>query len=143
MDIKEFKAMRIKDSGLTRYTVSKIAEYDTCGEAMTYLSEDPHFVPCMSKEDRKKMTGLLTVSDISRIDLDDPAWRSKPVSEIMTDNIVYATPENTMQELRDMMVASRHKVIPVIKDDDDYTLLGIVTSSDLREALEKRVSVTF
>jgi len=57
------------------------------------------------------------------------------VREIMRDRIVTLTPEHHVEAATSMMVGKRVGAIPILSDS---TLVGIVTTSDLMEALRAR-----
>ncbi len=52
-------------------------------------------------------------------------------SGVITDPF-YLTPENLVQEAEDIMAHYRISGVPIVKSEDDLTLVGIITNRDLR-----------
>lgn len=79
--------------------------------------------------DGGKIVGIFSERDYARkIILAGKLSRETPVHEIMTDRVVYARPDLTLEECLALMTDKRIRHLPVIRGDD---LVGVVSIGDL------------
>lgn len=55
----------------------------------------------------------------------------KYVQEVMTKNILWATPEASLYEVARLMVNGRCGEIPLVKNNNDLELVGVITDRDI------------
>ena len=87
---------------------------------------------------KKSPIGLISDRDLLRAQLSDPDL-SRPVSEIMTRNLIVATPETLLYEIAWALRAHRIHCLPIILEPKE--LVGILTTGDILNALLKRADV--
>lgn len=76
-----------------------------------------------------KVAGIFSERDYARkIILVGKSSRETPVSEIMTTRVIYARPEQTLDECLALMTDKRIRHLPIMKDDE---LIGVVSIGDL------------
>ena len=79
--------------------------------------------------DKGKLVGIFSERDYARkVILKGKSSKETTVGELMTPNVFYASPENTLQETMALMTAKHIRHMPVLKDD---RLIGMVTLGDV------------
>ena len=92
--------------------------------------------------DRTHLVGIVSERDVVRALADDRAVLDRRVAEIMTEQVVTCTPEQTVTDAMALMTHRRHRHLPVLEGDE---VAGIVSIGDLVKArldeleLESRV----
>lgn len=77
----------------------------------------------------QKLVGIVSERDYARkVILKGKTSRQTPVQDIMTDQVFYVRPEQTVDECMALMTAKRIRHLPVLVDD---RLVGIVSIGDL------------
>ena len=78
------------------------------------------------------VVGLLSERDYARkVRLKGISSPETPVYKIMSKNIMFTSPTDTIEECMAMMTESRHRHLPVLEDDK---LIGIISIGDLVKA---------
>lgn len=76
-----------------------------------------------------KVAGIFSERDYARkIILVGKSSRETPVSEIMTTRVIYARPEQTLDECLALMTDKRIRHLPIMRDGE---LIGVVSIGDL------------
>jgi len=79
--------------------------------------------------DKGKLVGIFSERDYARkVILKGKSSKDTTVGELMTPDVFYANPENTLQEIMALMTAKHIRHMPVFKDD---RLIGMVTLGDV------------
>ena len=79
--------------------------------------------------DKGKLVGIFSERDYARkVILKGKSSKDTTVGELMTPDVFYASPENTLQETMALMTAKHIRHMPVLKDD---RLIGMVTLGDV------------
>ena len=79
--------------------------------------------------DNGKLVGIFSERDYARkVILKGKSSKDTTVGELMTQEVFYASPEDTLQECMALMTAKHIRHMPVLKDDQ---LVGIVTLGDV------------
>lgn len=79
--------------------------------------------------DRGKLVGIFSERDYARkVILKGKSSRETTVGELMTRDVFYADPEDTLQESMALMTAKHIRHMPVLKDNN---LIGMVTLGDV------------
>lgn len=92
-----------------------------------------HRVGSLLVMEEGKVTGIVTERDVLRRGLGDVRkLRDQQVGEIMTREVVIATPDDSLQYLMGLMVHNRIRHVPVYEDG---SLAGIVSIGDIIFAL--------
>jgi CBS domain-containing protein len=79
--------------------------------------------------DKDKLVGIFSERDYARkVILKGKSSKDTTVGELMTPEVFYASPDNTLQESMALMTAKHIRHMPVFKDDE---LIGIVTLGDV------------
>jgi CBS domain-containing protein len=107
--------------------VYKISAGDCIADAAAVLSK--HKIGALLVEDEGKMVGILSERDIVRgmaphgANLQDVA-----VSELMTSEVIFCSPDDTVNEAMAMMSDRKIRHLPVFDGDE---LVGFISISDL------------
>src|SRR3989344_5049970 len=87
-----------------------------------------------------KLVGILTNSDIIKnVVASGESSKKVLVSDIMTKDVIVASPQATLEEAANVMVKYKIKHLPVVHED---SVVGIVTTTDLityEEALIEKI----
>ena len=108
----------------------------TVGETIEVLRDLPedhptvHYVYVL--DDYGKLIGLLSLRTLVLTD------DSKPVSEVMFDDVISVTPDETEEDVAADIFKYDVPAMPVV--DEHGTLLGIVTTDDAWDAIEEDVT---
>jgi CBS domain-containing protein len=79
--------------------------------------------------DKGKLVGIFSERDYARkVILKGKSSKETTVGELMTPDVFYASPENTLQETMALMTAKHIRHMPVLKDG---RLIGMVTLGDV------------
>jgi CBS domain-containing protein len=79
--------------------------------------------------DKGKLVGIFSERDYARkVILKGKSSKDTTVGKLMTPDVFYASPENTLQETMALMTAKHIRHMPVLKDD---RLIGMVTLGDV------------
>lgn len=79
--------------------------------------------------DKGKLIGIFSERDYARkVILKGKSSKDTTVGELMTPDVFYASPENTLQETMALMTAKHIRHMPVLRDD---RLIGMVTLGDV------------
>ncbi len=82
--------------------------------------------------DGTKLAGIVTERDYARkVILEGKSSRNAKVSEVMTSEVLCATPERTIDECMALMTDKRARHLPVVDGD---TVVGVVSIGDLVKA---------
>ena len=79
--------------------------------------------------DKGKLVGIFSERDYARkVILKGKSSKETTVGELMTQDVFYASPENTLQETMALMTTKHIRHMPVLKDG---RLIGMVTLGDV------------
>lgn len=79
-----------------------------------------------------KMTGVMTERDYARkIVLKGRLSSDTKIRDIMSTNVIYASPDNTIEECMAMMTEKRIRHLPIMEND---RLIGLISIGDLVKA---------
>ncbi len=87
--------------------------------------------------DGRRLIGMITDRDITIRAVAEGKGGETPVTEIMTDDVIWCTDTDSVDEVLQQMSDAQIRRIPVV--DDDRNLVGIVALGDI--ALEEEVDV--
>ena len=83
--------------------------------------------------DGDKLVGIMTERDYARkVVLDGKSSRNASVKEIMTDQVLCVTPEQTIDECMALMTDKRARHLPVLENDK---VVGVISIGDLVKAV--------
>ena len=110
------------------------------GPLMTVSPDDPVFyalqvmsdanVGALLVLDKEQLVGIFSERDYARkVILFGKASKDTPVRAIMTDKVLYVTPDRTVDECMAIMTDKHIRHLPVL--DDEGKVLGIVSSGDV------------
>lgn len=115
----------LKDKGAQVFTCSPKT---TTAEAATQLTKKKVGAVVVLEAD--KVVGIFSERDLVRAVAKDGAGAlEQPVERYMTADVVYARPQETVDELMERMTDRRIRHLPVC--DDDGKLVGIVSIGDV------------
>jgi len=122
--MKTIKSMLDERGNKTIFTVGPD---DSVFSAVTTMVEKN--IGAVLVKDGDAIVGILTERDYLRfIAAQGRTARDTPVRELMTNKVIYITPETELNEVMAIMTAERIRHLPVLKDDQ---LLGIVSIGDV------------
>jgi CBS domain-containing protein len=118
--------MLVKVKQIMTKDVSSVAPNDTITKAASIMEQlDVGSVPVT---DNNKVVGIVTDRDIVLRGVAKGSDANKKVSEVMSTNIKYATPDMDVHAAADLMAENQVRRLPVVDSD---TLVGIVAIGDL------------
>jgi CBS domain-containing protein len=150
MNLEDFKQLKVGQSGLIRHDVQVIPEQMPATAAIPALESNLHFAIVTSVDDPLKVEGVLSSTEGISISSDFMRARSyknlnpkleKTAGELMNTKVVSIRPDQTLEDLRNMIRETKKKILPVIDGDGRY--LGIVTAKDLRDKVLSQVKIRF
>jgi len=105
-------------------TVGQDASVSDAAAVMSNLQ-----IGCVVVRNRERIVGILTERDIlTSIVIPGKNSKDVKVKDIMSSPVKMIAPDTTVEEVADIMSASRIRRLPVVKN---RKLVGIVTSSDV------------
>src|ERR1700752_479194 len=107
-------------------------------DAVTKMVE--HNVGSLLVTEAGRLAGIVTERDyLRRVTLEGRDERTTPVREIVTSELVYTTPESTIEECMAIMTERRIRHLPVL--DDAREVVGVVSIGDLVKFQSREQSV--
>ena len=87
-----------------------------------------------------RLAGIVTERDyLRRVTLEGRDERTTPVREIVTTELIYTTPDSTIEECMAIMTERRIRHLPVL--DDAREIVGVVSIGDLVKFQSREQSV--
>ena len=119
----------------------KVLEIDgdsTVLDAVTKMVEGN--VGSLLVRDGGRLAGIVTERDyLRRVTLEGRDERTTPVREIMTKELVYVSPDASVEECMAVMTERRIRHLPVL--DDEQAVVGVVSIGDLVKFQSREQSV--
>lgn len=108
-----------------------VSKNDIAYDAIKKMSEKK--VSSLLVLEGKKLVGIITERDYAwKIILKEKDSKKIKVSEIMTSDILYVEPSETIEEAMALMTEKRIRHLPVLENNE---LIGLVSIGDLVKAL--------
>lgn len=108
--------------------LAAVAPKDTVFHALKVMADNR--VGAVLVLDGERLVGIFSERDYARkVILVGKASKDTRVEEIMTDKVMYVTPENTVAECMALMTEGHFRHLPVL--DDNQQIAGIVSIGDL------------
>ncbi|HEX5802242.1 MAG TPA: CBS domain-containing protein [Azospira sp.] len=109
-------------------TLAAVAPQDTVFHALKVMADND--VGAVLVLDSERLVGIFSERDYARkIILLGKASKDTRVEAIMTDKVMYVTPDNTVDECMALMTEGRFRHLPVL--DDNQQIVGVVSIGDL------------
>lgn len=109
-------------------SLAAVAPKDTVLHALQVMSDNQ--VGAVLVLDGEHLVGIFSERDYARkVILKGKASKDTRVEEIMTDKVMYATPENSVEECMALMTEGRFRHLPVL--DENRQVVGVVSIGDL------------
>jgi len=86
-------------------------------------------------DDNRKVIGILTIIDILRALRDNKNIDALKAGDIMTRNPIVINQKADMMDMIDIMDKNGIKMIPVVDEESDSRLTGVVSRKDIINAL--------
>ena len=103
-------------------------------------TEDVGIIPVVESKGSKKLVGVITDRDIAIRVVAEGASASSSVRDVMTSNIRTSSPDDSVQDVMELMGREQVRRIPIV---DRGELVGIIAQADIvREADDKRAEKT-
>lgn len=113
--------------GARRGTVLSISADATVHAALERMAE--HDVGVLVVLDGDKPAGVFSERDLARkVELRGRTARDTAVREVMTPEVLYVTPEHTLERCMALMKADRIRHLVVVEDD---RVVGVVSARDI------------
>ncbi len=124
-----------------------VSPEDSLAEALALLSL--HRIRHLPVLEGEELVGILAARDISQASLPGPAGRPTPetdallkitrVGDVMARAVTTTTPEATIGEAAMLLVSHKIGALPVLREDE--RLVGIITETDVLEALVEIIGI--
>src|SRR3954451_22014531 len=102
----------------------------TAREAATLMREhDCGSIPVVQSEQKRNLVGTVTDRDLAIRGVAEGQSPEVRISELMTPSPVTCGPDDEVETVREVMVASLVRRVPVV--DEDGALVGIVAQADI------------
>jgi CBS domain-containing protein len=109
-------------------SLAAVSPKDTVFHALKVMADNK--VGAVLVLDGEHLVGIFSERDYARkVILLGKASKETPVSEIMTDKVMYVTPKNSVQECMALMTEGHFRHLPVL--DDEQKVVGVVSIGDL------------
>jgi len=83
--------------------------------------------------DEGRLVGIFSERDYARkVILKGKTSKETEVGELMTRSVLYATPENTLEECMALMTSKHIRHLPIL---ENHVLIGIVTLADVAKGI--------
>jgi len=115
--------------------VKVVSPEDSLQDAAAIMAEQD--VGALPVCDGTRLQGMITDRDITIRAIANGRGADTPVSEVMTDDVVWCTEEDDTQDVLERMGDRQIRRIPVV--DQDRNLVGIVSLGDLAIEDEENV----
>ena len=115
--------------------VKVVSPEDSLQDAAAIMAEQD--VGALPVCDGSRLQGMITDRDITIRAIANGRGADTPVSEVMTDDVVWCTEEDDTQDVLERMGDRQIRRIPVV--DEDRNLVGIVSLGDLAIEDEENV----
>ena len=121
------KTLRQLLAGKTQ-ALAAVAPKDTVFHALQVMADNR--VGAVLVLDGERLVGIFSERDYARkVILVGKASKETLVEAIMTDKVMYATPENSISECMALMTEGHFRHLPVL--DKDQQVIGVVSIGDL------------
>lgn len=108
--------------------LASVAPDDSVFKALQVMAE--YNVGAVLVIAKEQLLGIFSERDYARkVTLLDKSSKETRVRDIMSDKVLYVTPDQTVDECMAIMTERHFRHLPVL--DDDHTLLGIVSIGDV------------
>lgn len=89
--------------------------------------------------DGEKLVGIITERDLLRASAtDDQDLDSTAVSELMTDNLVTGTPDDSISQTMGLLTEQRIRHLPILENDK---LVGLISIGDVVKAQYAKLTI--
>jgi CBS domain-containing protein len=132
MNITDFRKTRINEIDVLTTNVPTVQPDAESDEIIKKLSEGLHFILVTSKDNPKKVEGVISASDLGKLGTDD-------AEAVMTKDVILVHNNQTMDDVARMMKETGKKILPVIDAKNEF--VGVVTASKLRQQLANNLEL--
>ena len=109
-------------------SLAAVSPRDTVFHALKVMADN--HVGAVLVMDGERLVGIFSERDYARkVILAGKSSKETAVAEIMTGKVVFASPENSVQECMALMTGGRFRHLPVL--DADQQVIGVVSIGDL------------
>jgi len=109
-------------------SLAAVSPRDTVFHALKVMADN--HVGAVLVMDGERLVGIFSERDYARkVILAGKSSKETAVAEIMTGKVVFASPENSVQECMALMTEGRFRHLPVL--DADQQVIGVVSIGDL------------
>ncbi|MGO9015119.1 MAG: CBS domain-containing protein [Dissulfurispiraceae bacterium] len=125
----------LKDPG---HTIWSVSPRTTAYEALEVMADKD--IGALLVFEKEQLVGVFSERDYARkVILQGKASKDTPVSELMSRQVFYVKPENTLNECMALMTAKHIRHLPVF---DNNRVMGIITMRDVVKAIVSEQEIT-
>jgi CBS domain-containing protein len=125
----------LRDPGREIWSVSPMT---TAYEALEVMAEKD--IGALLVLENEQLVGIFSERDYARkVILKGKASKDTPVSELMTRQVFYVKPENTLDECMALMTSEHIRHLPVF---DNNRIIGIITIGDVVKEIISEQEIT-
>ena len=123
-------------SGFTVQVPNVTEQMEMFDAARIMLKEKSNLLPVVESQEKPMLKGVVTLSDVFE-NIDLTKVPDKQISEIMSNEVETASPDDPLTKVWDKMVDQDHTGLPVVKDGKP---IGMITRFDILKRGWARIS---
>jgi CIC family chloride channel protein len=123
---------------------SNFSTYDVVPENMSFSDfkqlfsdSNQHYFPVIDRNG--KLTGIFSVNDVRGVLFNQEIDNVVMMKDIGTTDIIFTTPSDDLNEVLKKFTIRNIQSIPVVKDDDHSTLIGMLDRREVIRVYNKRI----
>ena len=102
-----------------------------------FSSSDQNYYPVVDKENR--LTGIFSINDIRGVIFDQEIGDLVRMKDVANPDIIFTTPEEDLNAVLKKCTIRNLQRVPVVRDEDNGVLIGMLDRRDLIEYYNNRV----
>ncbi len=102
-----------------------------------FRDSEQHYFPVVDKN--RRLTGFFSINDIRGIIFDQELGELVRMNDVAKTDIIYTTPSEDLNEVLKKLTVRNLQAVPVVKEDDPQTLLGMLDRREVIQYYNERV----
>ena len=102
-----------------------------------FSTSDQHYFPVVNKD--QKLVGIFSINDVRGVLFEKEIDNVVRMRDIATFDIIFTTPSEDLNEVLKKFTIRNIQRIPVVKDDDHSSLIGMLDRREVIQVYNKRI----